>query len=115
MVDVIATDEFKGWYEALNESESDAVTRVVDLLEVLGVGLPFPHSSAIRGASFALFELRATAGKAELRVLYAFDPSRNAVLIIGGDKSGDNRFYVRMTERAERIWREYLKETEQEK
>jgi hypothetical protein len=36
---------------------------------------------------------------------------RQAVLIIGGDKTGDDRFYERMIPLAERIWKEYLDET----
>jgi len=50
-----------------------------------------------------------------LRTLYAFDPSRQAVLLIGGDKTGDDRFYERMIPLAERIWSAYLEETGQSK
>ncbi len=109
-MEVIATDAFVEWYRDLAASECDAVTDVVELLEVFGVALPFPHSSAIKGASIPLRELRATANKAELRVFYAFDPERNAVLLVGGDKSGDKRFYERMVSRAEREWSEYIAE-----
>jgi len=38
-------------------------------------------------------ELRVQCGGRPLRVFYAFDPTRSAILIIGGDKTGDNRFY----------------------
>jgi hypothetical protein len=48
-----------------------------------------------------------------LRVFYAFDPARQAVLLIGGDKTSDNRFYETMILRSERIWKEYLNETAQ--
>jgi len=41
-------------------------------------------------------------------VLYAFDPRRQAVLLIGGDKTGRDRFYEEMTPWAERVWEEYL-------
>jgi hypothetical protein len=43
-------------------------------------------------------------------VFYAFDPNRDAVLLIGGIKTGDDRFYDRMVPTAENIWREYLDE-----
>ena len=43
-------------------------------------------------------------------MVYAFDPQRDAVLLIGGDKGSDARFYERITRRAERIWKEYLDE-----
>lgn len=106
---LVGTDEFTEWFRALDEAEQDAVAFVIDLLEEKGVALPFPYSSAIAGSRIALRELRVQ-GKT-LRVFYAFDPVRQAVLLIGGDKSGDKKFYERMIVLAERIWAEYLKET----
>ena len=41
-------------------------------------------------------ELRVQSGGRPLRVFYAFDPRRSAILLIGGDKMGDTRFYERM-------------------
>ena len=46
-----------------------------------------------------------------LRTFYAFDPARQAVLLIGGSKAGDEAFYTRLIPACERIWREYLAET----
>lgn len=113
--DVIVTDEFVAWFEGLSEAEQDRVAFTVGLLEGRSVTLPYPYSSAIKGASFALRELRTQAEGDPLRTLYAFDPSRQAVLLIGGNKTGDAGFYERMIPIAERIWNEYLKETGQEK
>jgi hypothetical protein len=45
-----------------------------------------------------------------LRVLYAFDPRRDAVLLIGGDKTGDDRFYETHVPRAEQVWERYVAE-----
>jgi hypothetical protein len=109
-MNVVATDAFVEWYESVTDDEAEAVNVVVTMLELMGVSLPFPHSSAIKGASIALRELRASADKSELRVLYAFDPARDAVLLVGGDKSGDKRFYERMVKRAEQEWSEYIAE-----
>jgi hypothetical protein len=50
-----------------------------------------------------------------LRVFYIFDPGRNVVLLIGGDKTGRPRFYREMVPLAERIFEEYLAETGQSK
>lgn len=113
MVEVIATDEFAAWYDALDDAASDDVDVAVDLLERHGVALGFPRSSAINGVSFPLRELRIQSLGRPMRVFYAFDPKRQAVLRIGGDKTGDNRFYERMNPLAERIWKEYLDETAQ--
>ena len=112
MVEVIVTNEFREWYEALSEDDFDAVNRVVGLLEVKGVRLPFPYSSVIKSSKrYALRELRAQSGGRPLRIFYAFDPARNAVLLIGGDKTGNDRFYEKYTPKAESIWEEYLRET----
>jgi hypothetical protein len=48
-----------------------------------------------------------------LRVFYAFDPLRRAVLLLGGDKTGDDRFYETFVPHAERIWTEYLDDLEE--
>jgi hypothetical protein len=80
------------------------------MLEQAGMRLGFPQASAITTASFALRELRVQSKGRPLRVFYAFDPRRNAVLVLGGDKTGDNRFYEKMIALCERIWAEYLAE-----
>ena len=112
MTEITVTAEFAGWYDALNEQDGDAVYRVVGLLETLGPRLGFPHSSAIEGSRFALRELRVQSGGRPLRILYAFDPKRQAALLVGGDKTGKDRFYEQMIPRAERLWQEYLAELE---
>jgi hypothetical protein len=109
-VDVVHTDEFGQWWDALSEDEQEDVARVVELLRGAGVLLKFPHSSALEGTKHPLRELRPRQGASPLRVVYAFDPHRDAVLLLGGDKGSDARFYERIIPRAERIWREYLAE-----
>ena len=112
MVEVIGTAEFEAWFLGLDDQAAEAVDLVVGLLEVRGVTLGHPHCSAINGADFALRELRAQAGGRPIRVFYAFDPKRQAVLLIGGDKTGDGRFYEKMIALSTRLWREYLEETD---
>ncbi len=109
-MEVVATDEFADWYQDLSGQDADSVLRAVDVLEVRGVTLGFPQSSAIQGSRFPLRELRIQSGGRAIRVFYAFDPKRQAVLLIGGTKSGD-RFYDQMVPMAERIWTQYLTET----
>jgi hypothetical protein len=110
MVEVVATDEFAAWYSGLDEGHSDCVFRAVTQLEAEGIALGFPLSSAIVGAAVALRELRIKCQGHQLRVFYIFDARRDAVLIIGGDKTGDDRFYRRMIPIAEAIWAQYQKE-----
>ncbi len=111
MVEVLVTDEFDHWWRALEGHDQEAVARHVGLLEARGVNLGHPYSSAITTARFhALRELRVQSGGRPLRVFYAFDPERQAVLLIGGDKTGDGRFYEVMVPKAEAIFDEYLRE-----
>jgi hypothetical protein len=104
---VIGTDEFDAWFQGLDAQDTRAVTRTVDQLEIMGVSLGYPLSSAIKGSKIALRELRIRAGK-QIRVFYVFDVERQAVLLIGGDKVGDDRFYEVMISRSEKILADYL-------
>ena len=54
-------------------------------------------------------------GGKPLRVFYAFDPRRMVILLIGGDKTGDRRFYERMIPIADALYDEHLVELENEK
>jgi len=110
MIEVVGTDEFEEWLLSLDQADANAVDRVVELLILKGVTLGHPYSSAIEGSKFALRELRVQSGGEPLRVFYAFDPRREAVLLIGGNKTGDNRFYETMVPKAEKIWEQYLDE-----
>lgn len=108
MTEVIATDEFAAWYGALDEADTEAVYRAVEILQVRGVSLGFPQSSSINGSRFPLRELRIQSRARPLRVVYAFDRQRQAVVILGGNKQGNDRFYEQIVPVAERIWEDYL-------
>jgi len=110
--EIVFTDEFEVWWDDLTESEQESVRGTVDLLEKLGVLLGFPHSSAIEGTK-KLRELRIQHRGDPYRVLYAFDPARNAILLLGGNKTGKDRWYEQNIPLAERILAAYLKETRQ--
>ena len=88
------TEEFEEWWDGLSEAEQETVAAYVILLEKKGPTLPFPYSSDIRGARHThMRELRVQHKGRPYRVLYAFDPRRAAILLIGGDKTGDDRWY----------------------
>ena len=88
------TDEFEAWWDGLSGAEQEDVAAYVTLLEKKGPTLPFPYSSDIRGARHThMRELRVQHKGRPYRVLYAFDPRRAAILLIGGDKTGDERWY----------------------
>ena len=108
------TEEFQAWFDSLSGRERREVNRVINLLESLGVALAYPHSSALEGARYSLRELRPKRGDSPLRVIYAFDPLREVLLLLGGDKSNDKRFYERIIPKAERIWEKHLKDLEED-
>ena len=109
------TDEFGAWFAGIAEGPQDDIARVVGLLEVKGPNLPFPYSSGIEGSKHAhMRELRIQSGGNPIRIFYAFDPRRTAILLIGGDKTGEDRFYVEMIPIADRLYETYLDELKQE-
>ena len=59
-------------------------------------------------------ELRVQSGGRPLQVFYAFDPRRSAILLIGGDKTGDGRFYERMISIADQLYDVYIAEISKE-
>ena len=103
------TDEFGAWWNSLSAAEQESVAASVGLLERLGPDLPFPHSSGILGSRHGhLRELRVRHRGRPLRVLYAFDPRRTALLLVGGDKSGKDRWYDEFVPLADRLYDEHL-------
>jgi hypothetical protein len=114
VVEVLFTDEFEDWWQDLTEASQDDVAVAVGVLADRGVALGYPRSSAIRGSSIGLRELRVRSMGRALRVFYVFDPGRNAVLLIGGDKTGRSRFYREMIPLAERVFEQYLAATGQD-
>jgi len=109
--EIIVTDEFKLWFEGLNELEQEAIVRIIGLLQERGVTLEFPFSSGIKGSIYAAMrELRIQQGGNPYRVLYAFDPIRQAVLLVGGVKTAKgNRWYEDAIRLADRLFGEYLR------
>ncbi len=105
------TDEFGAWWDTLTEDERVRVTASVSLLERRGPSLPFPHSSGISGSRHShMRELRVQVSGRPIRVFYAFDPRRVAILLIGGDKTGRDNFYELLIQVADRLYDEHLAE-----
>lgn len=105
------TNEFGLWWDRLSAVEQESIAASVQLLEVRGPGLPFPHSSGINGSRHGhMRELRIQHQGRPYRVLYAFDPRRAAILLIGGDKTGDDRWYDTHVPIADQLYDEHLEE-----
>jgi hypothetical protein len=110
------TDEFGAWWETLTEAQREDVDAHVRQLERRGPMLPFPYSSGVSGSRHShLRELRVQSGGRPLRIFYAFDPRRAAILLIGGDKTGDDRFYERYIPVADHLYDVHLEELDRER
>ena len=109
------TDEFNRWWGSLTENQQDDVAYSVGLLTELGPALGFPHSSKIMGSRHSgMRELRTQSSGRPLRTLYAFDPLRVAILLVGGDKTGADRWYETFVALADCIYDEHLRELRKE-
>ena len=103
------TDTFDEWWESLDDGARESVNSVIVMLEELGPQLPFPYNSSVRGSRYgALRELRIQHRGRPLRVLYAFDPRRVAILLLGDYKGGSKRWYRKAVPRAERLFENHL-------
>ena len=113
--DVEYTDEFGAWWTGLADSEQEEITAVVELLMEYGPNLPFPYSSGVQGSRHRhMRELRIQSSGRPVRLFYAFDPRRSPILLIGGDKTGNNRFYKQYVPVADILYDEHLDELRQE-
>lgn len=103
------TDVFEAWWNQLSAGEQEDVAASVELLERKGPQLPYPFSSGISGSRHShMRELRIQHQGRPYRVLYAFDPRRCAILLLGGDKTGDDHWYERHIPLADRLYDEHL-------
>lgn len=110
-VEIEFTDEFESCWNGLTEDEQTRVRASVELLRQYGVALSFPHSSGVVMSRHTyLRELRVQCEGNPYRVLYAFNPLRNAILLLGGDKTGDERWYEVNVPIADRLYDEHLME-----
>ena len=80
-----------------------------------GPTLPFPYSSGVQRSVYShMRELRVQHGGRPYRVLYAFDPRSVALLLIGGDKTGQDRWYEEYVPIADMIYNVHLDEFKKE-
>lgn len=85
------------------------------LLEQKGPFLPFPYSSGIENSRHThMRELRIQHKGDPYRVLYAFDPRRSAILLIGGNKAGKDRWYDEQVPLADKLYDEHIKQLKNE-
>lgn len=91
---VALDDEFAAWLKGQTRRVREEILTSVELLRAFGPQLGRPHVDRIEGSAYPnMKELRVQIGGDPWRVFFAFDPKRAAILLVGGDKTGDKRFY----------------------
>ena len=113
--EVEVTDEWLAWFDQLTADEQEELAATIGLLEAKGPHLPFPYSSAVLSSRHShMRELRTQVHGRPFRTLYAFDPRRVAILLIAGDKTGDDRWYAVFVPKADELYDEHLEILEEE-
>jgi hypothetical protein len=110
---VVFVEEFDGWFNDLTQEQQEAIVMRMDVLKATGPALGRPIVDSIKGSRHRnMKELRVSA-KGTIRILFAFDPARQAVMLLGGDKSGQwASWYQHAIPRADDLFDEYLREQE---
>ena len=112
MWQILQTDQFKEWFKKDDNVDEDArvsIYAVMEVLKQLGPNLGRPYVDSVKGSRHEnMKELRVQSKGRPFRIFFAFDPSRQAVLLIGGNKTGDKRFYTRMIPIADQLYDHYL-------
>lgn len=108
---VLYHDAFLPEMEGLAEEVQDGLLVMAELLTTLGPSLGRPHADTLAGSKYAnMKELRFRADDGVWRVAFAFDPERQAIILVAGDKSGvaQKRFYKGLIARADARFAEHL-------
>lgn len=111
------TEEFGAWWDELTVDEQAALSARIDLLTAQGPKLRRPTVGEIKGSKHdpKMKEIVCETKGASLRVLFVFDPRRTAILLTGGDKTGEwKRWYRQAIPEADRLYDEHLSELEEE-
>ena len=110
---VLFHDEFVREFNEFAEEVQDELLAYVKLLEVRGPSLRRPHADTLKGSRHAnMKELRFKVDKGVWRVAFAFDPKRQAIVLVAGNKAGGNekRFYKRLILKADQRFDSHLSE-----
>jgi hypothetical protein len=108
------TDEFNDWFQELEEDAQAAVAKAVEALQRHGPALGRPFVDTVKRSRHPnMKELRPPAN--HIRVLFAFDPRRMAILLLGGDKTGRwQAWYDEMIPLADWLYDQHLRTLREE-
>lgn len=97
-------DAFEAEFDQLPEAVQDELLARVKVLEQFGPQLGRPHVDTLKDSKHAnMKELRFNCEDGAWRVAFAFDPKRQALLLVAGDKAGANqrKFYEKLIQTAD--------------
>jgi hypothetical protein len=115
MWEVEYTDEFGAWWQTLPEDVQESIAHDIGILEAVGPGLGRPQVDTVKGSRHSnMKELRTQHDGEPYRTFFAFDPRRCAILLIGGNKTGDKRFYDKLIPQADDLYDEHLAQLKRE-
>ena len=104
-------ETFDNWFKSLSLPEKEDVLAGIYLLEDQGANLSRPYADTLKGSKFKnMKELRVQHKGKPYRIIYAFDPKRQGILILGGNKVGDDRWYKKNLPLADKLFKQYLED-----
>lgn len=103
------TDQISEWIKKLDEDAKEAIFKSLLILQEIGPLLGRPHVDSVKESRHKnMKELRIQNRQRLFRIFFAFDPDRKAILLVGGDKRGDKRFYEKMIPLADTLFDKHL-------
>ena len=115
MWEVIQTNTFYQWFVKRDKNAQEEIREKVRVLEEYGPRLGRPYVDTVSESKFKnMKELRVQSKGQPLRVFFAFDPRRKAVLLVGGNKRNYKKFYKKMIFKADALFNEYLEDQKNE-
>lgn len=111
MWEIERTDEIAEWISSLDDDAKESIFRDLMILKTIGPSLGRPYVDTVKNSKFTnMKELRVQSKFKVLRLFFAFDPERKAIMLIGGDKKGDKRFYEKMISIADALYEKHVKQ-----
>jgi hypothetical protein len=110
---VVFADEFDPEFDELDQEVQDELLAQLKVIEKFGPRAGRPRIDTLNGSKYAnMKEVRFSAGGGAWRVAFAFDPKREAIILVAGDKSGrgsEARFYKQLIAKADKRFDAHLK------
>ncbi|OHD65133.1 MAG: diaminopimelate decarboxylase [Spirochaetes bacterium RBG_13_51_14] len=109
MWEIQRTDVIANWIKSLDDDAREAILKNLIILKEIGPNLGRPYVDTIKQSKYKnMKELRIQNKRRLFRIFFIFDTERQAILLVGGDKRGEKRFYEKMIPLADDLYSEYI-------